>query len=96
MLVTFIPFQWPRKEKRKKIKSKQRLVYLKTLSHTSPQNLHHTYLHSKNAIPTIVYVPCIYIQNILFIVQFEAHGKVAVYSEVYLCKLHVFHFVSWG
>jgi hypothetical protein len=32
----------------------------------------------------------------LFIVQFEAHGKVAVYGGVHLCKLHVCHFISWG
>jgi hypothetical protein len=44
-----------RKERKRKQASK-RLVYLNTLSHTSPQNHHHTYLHSKNAIPTIVYV----------------------------------------
>jgi hypothetical protein len=38
----------PSKIKEKiKEKTKQRLVYLKTLSHTSPQNLNHTYLHSK-------------------------------------------------
>jgi hypothetical protein len=92
MLVFFIPFQWPRKKR----KSKQRVVYPKTLSHTSPQNLHHTYLHSKNAIPSIVYVPRLYIQNIFFIVQFEDHRKVAVYGGVHLCKLHVCHFVSWG
>jgi hypothetical protein len=47
MLVSFIPFQWPRKEEKNKRKGKQRLVYLKTLSHTSPENLHHTYLHRK-------------------------------------------------
>jgi hypothetical protein len=81
----------------KKRKSKQRLVYPNTLRHTSPQNLHHTYLHSKNDIPSIVYVPCLYIQNhVPFIVQFEAHGKVAVYGGVHLCKLHVCHFISWG
>jgi hypothetical protein len=34
-----------------------------SLSHTSSQNLHHTYLYSKNAIPSIVYVPCLCIQN---------------------------------
>jgi hypothetical protein len=51
-----------RKEKKKK-KASKRLVYPNTLSHTSPQNLHHTYLHSKNAIPSIVYVPCLCIQN---------------------------------
>jgi hypothetical protein len=33
---------------------------------------------------------------LLFIMQFEAHGKVAIYGEVYLCKLHVWHFISWG
>jgi hypothetical protein len=36
-----IPFQWPRKEKKEKEASKK-LVYLNTLSHTSPENLHHT------------------------------------------------------
>jgi hypothetical protein len=82
----FIPFQCPRK------KASKRLVYPNTLSHTSSQNLHHTYLHRKNAIPSIVYVPCICIQNhTYFIVQFEAHGKVAVYGGVHLCKLYVCH-----
>jgi hypothetical protein len=57
-------------EKKRKEKEGKRLVYLNTLSHTSPQNLHHTYLHSKNAIPSIVYVPCLCIQNHTFIVQF--------------------------
>jgi hypothetical protein len=38
------PMAKKRKEKRK---SKQRLVYLKTLGHTSLKNLHHTYLHSQ-------------------------------------------------
>jgi hypothetical protein len=33
---------------------------------------------------------------LLLIVQFEAHGKVAVYGGVHLCKLHVCHFISWG
>jgi hypothetical protein len=47
-------------------------------------------INKKNAISSIVYVPCICIQNrTLFIVQFEAHEKVAVYGGVYLCKLHV-------
>jgi hypothetical protein len=50
-------------EKKRKEKASKRLVYPNTLSHTSPQNLHHTYLHSKNAIPSIVYVSCIFIQN---------------------------------
>jgi hypothetical protein len=84
------------KEKRKKRKSKQRLVYQKNLepyfSAKSPPYLP-TY---KNAIPSIVYVPCLYIQKFLFIVQFEVHGKVAVYGEVHLCKLHVCHFINWG
>jgi hypothetical protein len=31
-----------------------------------------------------------------FIVQFEAHEKVAVYGGDHLCKLHVYHFISWG
>jgi hypothetical protein len=71
-----IPFQWPRKDKKEKEASK-RLVYLNTLSHTSPENLHHSYLFSRNSILSIVYVPCLCIQIILlFIVQFEAHGKV--------------------
>jgi hypothetical protein len=80
----------------KKRKSKQRLAYPNTLSHTSPQNLHHTYLYSKKSISSIVYVPFIYIQNFLFIVQFKAHGKVAVYGGVYLSKLHVCQFIIWG
>jgi hypothetical protein len=36
-----------RKEKKRKEKASRRLVYPNTLSHTSPQNTHHTYLHSK-------------------------------------------------
>jgi hypothetical protein len=34
-----------RKEKRKEKASKD--LYMETLSHASPQNLHHTYLQSK-------------------------------------------------
>jgi hypothetical protein len=34
-------------EKKGKEKASERLVYPNTLSHTSPQNPHHTYLHSK-------------------------------------------------
>jgi hypothetical protein len=87
--VTFIPFQWPRKEN-KIIKSKQRLVYPNTLSHTSLQNLQHTYLHSKNAIPSIVYVPCLCIQNhVPFYCAIRSSWKVAVYGGVHLCKLYV-------
>jgi hypothetical protein len=59
----FIPFQWPRKEKKRKEKASKRLVKPNTLSHTYLQNLHHTYLYRKNAIPSIVYVPCLCIQN---------------------------------
>jgi hypothetical protein len=47
----------------KKEKTSKILVCPNTLGHTSLQNLHHTYLHSKNAIPGIVYVPYICIQN---------------------------------
>jgi hypothetical protein len=39
------------------------MVYPNTFSHTSPQNLHHIYLYRKNAITSIVYVPCLCIQN---------------------------------
>jgi hypothetical protein len=59
----FISFQWPRKEKKRKEKASKRLVYPNTLSHTSPQNLHHTYLHRKNSIPSTVYVSFICLQN---------------------------------
>jgi hypothetical protein len=57
----FYTFPMAKKRKERENASK-RLVYPNTLSHTS-QNPHHTYLHSKNAIPSIVYVPCLYIQN---------------------------------
>jgi hypothetical protein len=49
------PMAKKRKEERKE-KSKQRLVYLKTLSHTSRQNLHYTYLHGKMLF--LVYCMC--------------------------------------
>jgi hypothetical protein len=53
----------PSQEKKKKENTSKNLLYPNTLSHTSPQNLHYTYLCSKNAIPSIVYVPCLCIQN---------------------------------
>jgi hypothetical protein len=84
-----IPFQWLRKRKERKKTSKD-LLYPNTLSHTSPQNLHHTYIYRKNAIPSIIYVPYFALKIILlFIVQFNAHGKVAVHGGVHLCKLYV-------
>jgi hypothetical protein len=43
-------------EKKKKEKHKQRLGYSNILSHTSPQNLNHTYINRKIAIPSIVKV----------------------------------------
>jgi hypothetical protein len=62
-----IAFQWPRNEKkekeRKRKKASKGLVYPNTLSRTYPQIIHHTYLHSRNAIPSIVYVPCLCTQN---------------------------------
>jgi hypothetical protein len=33
---------------------------------------------------------------LLFIVQFKAHGKVAVYNDAHLCKLHVWQIISWS
>jgi hypothetical protein len=33
--------------KKRKEKASKRLVYPNTLTHTSPQNIHHTYQHSK-------------------------------------------------
>jgi hypothetical protein len=94
MLISFIPFQWPRKEKEKKKQEKTCISkYLEPyFSAKSPP-----YLPTwQNAIPSIVYVTCLYIQNYYFIVQFEVHRKVAVYGGVHLCKLHVCHFISWG
>jgi hypothetical protein len=83
-----------KKRKGKKNTSKD-FLYPNTLSHTSPQNLHHTLPIYKIFIPSIVYVPCLCIQNnTYFIVQFKDHGKVAVYGEVHLCKLHVWQFIS--
>jgi hypothetical protein len=32
---------------------------------------------------------------LLFIMQFEAHGKVPVYGGLHLCKLHVREFIIW-
>jgi hypothetical protein len=91
----FIPFQWPRKEK-----SSKRLIYPNTLSHISPQNIHHTYLHRKNATPIGIRSICAMSLHsklyFFFIVQFKAHEIVAVYGGVHLCKLHVCNFISWG
>jgi hypothetical protein len=74
-----IPFQWPRKEKKRKERK--------------------TLLHKIFSIPTYiakmllrVYYMChVFAFKIilLFIMQFKAHGKVAVYGGVHLCKLHV-------
>jgi hypothetical protein len=62
-------------EKKIKEKASKRLVYPNTLSHTSPQNFHHTYLHSKKAIPSIVYVPCLCIQNHILLCNLKLMGK---------------------
>jgi hypothetical protein len=43
----FYTFPMAKKRKEKEKKKQAKIVSLKTLSHTSPQNLHHTYLHSK-------------------------------------------------
>jgi hypothetical protein len=95
MLVTFIPFQCPRKENKRKHKQKTCISkYLEPyFSAKSPSYLP---TQQKNAIPSIVYVPCLFAFKImfLFIVQLEAHGKVALYGGVHLCKLHVRHFIS--
>jgi hypothetical protein len=55
MLVTLYLSNGQQKEKERKTQAKD-LLYPNTLSHTFPQNIHHTYLYSKNAIPSIVYV----------------------------------------
>jgi hypothetical protein len=55
-------YTFPMAKKRKEKESK-RLVYPNIFSHTSPQNLQYTYLHSKNNVPSIVYVPCLCIRN---------------------------------
>jgi hypothetical protein len=83
-----IPSQWP-KNKGKKSTSKD-LLYPNTFSKTSPQNLYRTYLYSK-MIFQVNYMCHAFAFKIilLFIVQFEAHGKVAVYGDAHLCKLHV-------
>jgi hypothetical protein len=75
----FYNYPMAKKRKEKEKQASKRLVYPNILSHTSPQNLHHTYLHRKNAIQSIVYVPYSAFKIIfLFIVQFEDHGIVAV------------------
>jgi hypothetical protein len=51
------------KKMKEKEKARKRRICPNTLSHTSPKNIHRTYLHRKNAIPSIVYVPCVCIQN---------------------------------
>jgi hypothetical protein len=89
-------FPMAKNRKDQEIKGKQRLEYLKTLSHTSPQNLHHTYLHIKMLFQVYCICHVFTFKIFLFIVQFEAHGKVAVYSGVHLYKLHICHFISWG
>jgi hypothetical protein len=89
-------YTFPMAKKRKE-KASKRLVYPNTLSHTSPQNIHHTYIHKKMLFQ-VYYMCYVFAFKImfLFIVQFEAHGKVTTYGGVHLCKLHVCHFISWG
>jgi hypothetical protein len=87
----FIPFQWPRKEKKEKA-SKD--LYIRI-----PWAI---LLHKISTIPTyiakmlfkVLYMCHVFAFKIIliFIVQFKAHGKVAVYGRVHLCKLHVCHF----
>jgi HKD family nuclease len=82
-----IPFHWPRKENKEN--TSKNLLYPKTLSHTSPQNLHHTYLYKKCYCKYSICATPLHSKSYFFIVQFKAHGKVAVYGDYHLCKLHV-------
>jgi hypothetical protein len=54
-------------EKKKKEKHKQGLVYPNTLSHIYPQNLHHTYLCSKNAIPSSICAMSLHSKSYFFL-----------------------------
>jgi hypothetical protein len=76
-------------EKIKKKKASKRLVYPNTLNHTSPQiSTIPTYI--AKMIFQVYYMCHVFASKIilLFIMQFKAHGKVAVYGGVHLCKLH--------
>jgi hypothetical protein len=79
-----------KKRKRKKNTSKD-LLYPKTLSQTSPQNLHHTYLYRKLLFQ--VYYMChafAFKFILIFIVQFKAHGKSSkVYGDYHYVR-HMF------
>jgi hypothetical protein len=69
-------------QKKRKKNTRNDLLYPNTLSHTSPQNLNHTYIYSKMILK--VYCMChafAFKIILLFIVQFKAHGKVAVYGD---------------
>jgi hypothetical protein len=84
-------------KKRKERKASKDLLYPNALSHNSPQNLPYTYLCRKKAIASIVYVPCLCIHShTSFYVQFESHGKVAVYGGVHVCSVPVLYCASLG
>jgi hypothetical protein len=78
----YIPtFHWPKKRKRKKHTSKDFVsINLEpNFSIKSPPYLPMYW----NVIPSRVYIPCLFIQNYTsFVVQFKAHGKVALKTIV--------------